>query len=200
MTMPDTQGAGTPGPGVGTEQQETGGTRGQIRQVKDQVVGQAKTTLREARDRAGSSLADSKRQAAEQVGGVASALHSASQHLRSEQQEGIAGLADSVADQVDQVAAYLRDADFRRVARDVESAARRQPALVFGAAFALGLLGARFLKSTEGRTGRQDRDDDFDEGGYESIRAGGQPAGLGFEDPGVSTMPRSTMGGGNAGA
>ena len=35
MTMPDTQGAGTPGQGVETDPQATGGPRGQMRQVKE---------------------------------------------------------------------------------------------------------------------------------------------------------------------
>ena len=96
MTMPDTQGAGTPGSGIDTDPQQPGGARGQIRQVKEQVVDQAKTTFRQARDQATSSLADSRRQAAEQVGGLASALHSAGQHLRGEQQERIAGDRKSV--------------------------------------------------------------------------------------------------------
>ncbi|MBA3258913.1 MAG: hypothetical protein H0T68_05525, partial [Gemmatimonadales bacterium] len=129
-----------------------------------------------------------------------------------------AGLADGFADQVDQVAAYLREADFQRLARDVESLARRQPAIVFGAAFAIGLLGARFLKSSEGRADRFDRHEDVDEyGGYDSIRAGGQAAGLGYDRPDdfgydrpadlgydrsadISATPRSTSGGSNAGA
>lgn len=217
MTMPDIQGAGTPGPGVESDPNETGGARGQIRQVKQQVVDQAKTTFRQARDQASSSLSDSRRQAADQVGGIANALHSAGQHLRGEQQERIAGLADGFADQVDQVASYLREADLDRMARDVESLARRQPAIVFGAAFAIGLLGARFLKSSEARTDRFEREDYEDYGGYESIRAGGQAAGLGYDsaddlgfdrpaDLGydrssdITPTPRSTTGGSNAGA
>jgi hypothetical protein len=199
MTMPDTQGAGSPYSGIDTDSQETGGARGQFRQVKDQVVDQAKSTLREARDRATSSLADSRRQAADQVGGLASALHSAGQHLRQEEQERIAGLADSFADQVDQVASYLRDVDVQRVARDVETLARRQPALVFGAAFALGLLGARFLKSSERRPAT-DEYDDYEDYGYESIRAGGQPAGLGYSEAAEIAGPGHTTGGRNVGA
>jgi len=88
MTMPDAGSGGT-------------GTREQIRQVRDQVVDQAKTTLREARDRAGSSLADGRRQAADQIGNIAGAFHRTGEHLRNEQQERIAGLADSFAGQVD---------------------------------------------------------------------------------------------------
>jgi hypothetical protein len=214
MTMPNTQGGSTPGAGIGTEPtpatgSDAGGSgaRGQIRQVKQQVVDQAKNTLRDARDRATSSLGDSRRQAAEQIGGIASAFHSAGDHLRGENKERIAGLADSVADQVEQVAGYLRDADFQRMARDVEGLARRQPALVFGAAFALGILGARFLKSSE-RSGRSRSDSDYDEDydlGYERIQPGGDPAGIGLGTSGsfvndVPPSPRSGLGGSDVGA
>ena len=156
MTMPNSQGGSTSGIGRETEAltvtpmaENVGGARGQIRQVKNQVVDQAKSTFRDARDKASSSLGDSRRQAADQIGGIASAFHSASAHLRDENQERIAGLADSLAGQVDQVASYLRDADLDRMVRDVENLARRQPALVFGAALAIGLIGARFLKSSD---------------------------------------------------
>jgi hypothetical protein len=218
MTMPNTQGGNTPGAGVeidsgspttGTGGEGTGGARGQIRQVKEQVVDQARNTFRDARDKATSSLSDSRRQAADQIGGIASAFHSAGHHLRDEQQERIAGLADSLAGQVDQVANYLRDADLDSIARDVESLARRQPALVFGAALALGIIGARFLKSSEsaGRSRRSFAEyDDYDEyGGYERIQPGGDPAGLGLgtsrslaDD--VPPPPRTGLGGSDAGA
>ena len=51
------------------------------------------------------------------------------------------------------------------------SLARRQPALVFAGAFALGLVAARFLKSSDPGSS--------DEADYERIRPGGEPAGLG---------------------
>jgi hypothetical protein len=176
MTMPNSQG-GASGvdteTAVGTETSrggdETGGTRSQIRQVKDQVVDQAKTTFRQARDKATSSLGDSRRQAADQIGGIATAFHSAGDHLRGENQERLAGFADSLAGQVEQAASYLRDADLDRIVRDVENLARRQPALVFGTALAIGLIGARFLKSSDANRSRRFRHDeeDYDEtGGY----------------------------------
>ena len=215
MTMPDTQGTGATASGVDTDSQEqAGGAKAQMRQMKEQVVGQARDSFRQARERAGSSLADSRRQAADQVGGIANALHSAGNHLRDEQQERIAGLADSFADQIDQVAGYLRDADLQRLARDVEGLARRQPAIVYGAAFAIGLLGARFLKSSESRGYRSDAEDydDYDYGGYETIQPGGQAAGLGYggpesisstpgsSTPGSSTAGTSPIGGTGAGS
>jgi hypothetical protein len=135
---------------VGPAAREGGaGAREQIRQVRDKVVDQAKTTFKQAKDRAASSLADSRREAADQIGGLARAVHRAGEHLRNEDQPRIAGLADSLADQVDHLAGYLREAELRTVGRDVENLARRQPALVYGAAFAAGLLAARFLKSSK---------------------------------------------------
>jgi ElaB/YqjD/DUF883 family membrane-anchored ribosome-binding protein len=168
MTMPETGSGGT-------------GTREQIRQVRDQVVDQAKSTLREAKDRAGSSLADGRRQAADQIGNIAGAFHRTGEQLRNDNQERIAGLADSFAGQVEQVAGYLRNADFRTMARDVERLARERPAVVFGAAFAVGLLAARFLKS--GQSSESAGNDAWNTGAdYERIRAGGDPAGLGGGD------------------
>ena len=215
MTMPNTQGGSTSGTGavsepVGQTTTEagsagTGGARGQIRQVKEQVVDHARNTFRDARDKATSSLGEGRRQAADQIGGLANAFHSAGEHLRGENQERIAGLADSLADQVDLVANYLRDADLNRLARDLEGLARRRPAVVFGAAFALGVIGARFLKSSEQRAevgGSRRFAYDYDEyddeyGGYERIQPGGDPAGLGLED--VPRTPRTGLGGTDAG-
>jgi len=166
MTMPDAGSGAT-------------GAREQIRQVRDQVVDQAKSTFREARDRAGSTLADSRRQAADQIGNIAGAFHRTGEQLRNDNQERIAGLADSFAGQVEQVAQYLREADFRTIGRDIERLARERPAVVYGAAFAVGLLAARFFKS--GASSEvDDRADAWNpDAGYERIRAGGEPAGLG---------------------
>ena len=77
------------------------------------------------------------------------------------------------------MARYLRDADFRTIGRDVERLARERPAVVFGAAFAVGLLAARFLKSGSSEPTRRDDDAWSPDAGYDRIRAGGEPAGLG---------------------
>lgn len=130
--------------------QEPGSSaREQIREVKDQVVGQAKSTLQQARDRASTSLGESKSQFADQFGTIAEALRRTTEHLRSEDQQRIAGFTDTVARQVDRVADYLRNKDARAMRADLENLARRQPALVFGGALVLGLIGARFFKSSQ---------------------------------------------------
>lgn len=154
MTMsydPNASPGDSPGVNLDTEN-SSGGARAQIREVKDQVVDQAKTSFRQARDSATSSLNDSRSQAADKIGGLASAVRSTSEHLRSENQVGVAKLTDSLAEQVERLSTYLRERDLRAFRDDVETFARRQPAVAVGVALALGLLGARFLKSS-GRTG-----------------------------------------------
>ncbi len=166
MTMPDARSGGRQDAAIADEQvlprtvnaEDAGagtgsGAREQIREARDKVVDQAKSTLRDARDRAGSSLTDGRRQAAEQIGGIGGALHRAGEQLRNEDQARFAEVADSVGRQVDRAADYLRASDGRTIARDIEGLARRRPALVFASAFALGLVAARFLKSSDPGSG-----------------------------------------------
>jgi hypothetical protein len=115
-------------------------------------------------------LSEGRRQAAEQIGGIGGALHRTSEQLRNEDQVRFADVADSVGRQLDRAAGYLRDSDGRTITRDIEGLARRQPAIVFAGAFVLGLVAARFLRSS---------DPDSDDANYERIRPGGEPAGLG---------------------
>jgi hypothetical protein len=64
----------------------------------------------------------------------------------------VADLTDSLAEQVERLSSYLRERDLRAVRDDVEDFARRQPAVAIGVALGLGMLGARFFKSSR-RTG-----------------------------------------------
>jgi hypothetical protein len=184
MTMPDTRSGGREGAALGDEQALPGtenvegtgtgsGAKAQVRQARDKVVDQAKSTLRDARERAGSKFSEGRFQAAEQVRGIGGALHRTGEQLRSEDQARFADIADNIGRQVDRVADYLRESDGRTIARDVENLARRQPALVFAGAFAIGLAAARFLKSSDPSLDNEDAN-------YERIRAGGEPAGLGY--------------------
>ena len=135
----------------------TGGARAQIKDVKDQVVDQARQSFRQARDSAGSSLKESRQQAADRIGGFANAVRGTSERLRSDDQNRVADLTDSLADQVERLSSYMRDRDLADFRRDAENFARRQPAVAVGIALALGLLGARFLKSSQGGGGTYGR-------------------------------------------
>lgn len=126
-------------------------TRAQLTEVKDRVVEEARGSIRRARESAVSSLTDSRRQAADQVGGVASALRRTSEHLRSDEHGSIANLAESLSDQAERVSSYIRDSDLAKMRQDVERLARERPGAVLGATFVIGLLAARFLRSSGGR-------------------------------------------------
>jgi hypothetical protein len=177
MTMANTEARGFQGDAGGQQggpgEQGGSGARQQIRDVKNQVVDQAKNTFQQARERASSSLGESKGQFADQIGAVAEALRRTTEHLRSEDQQRIAGLTDTLARQVDQVSNYLRNKDAAGMRNDLENVARRQPAIIIGGALVLGLIGARFLKSSERRRERRwsgergyDQDVRLSRGGY----------------------------------
>src|SRR5919107_1940586 len=190
MTMPNTEAPGSRAEISG--QQGGSSAREQIRGVKNQVVDQAKNTFQQARNRASSSLGESKGQFADQFGTMADALRRTTEHLRSEDQQRIAGITDTVARQVEQVAGYLRNKDARAMRQDLENLARRQPALMIGGALVLGLIGARFFKSSErrgvsGRYGdgqRYGRERSFGYTGYNQPYVRGAEIGGGYTGSG----------------
>jgi hypothetical protein len=75
-------------------------------------------------------------------------LHQAGQQLTDQGQGFAAGYIERAAGGVEQAAGYLREHEVQELVADVEGFARRQPAWFVAGAFALGLLGARFLKSS----------------------------------------------------
>ncbi len=62
--------------------------------------------------------------------------------------ETAAKYGDTLAQQIEKVSAYFEKKDVREMVGDAERFARRNPAVFIGAAFGLGILAARFLKSS----------------------------------------------------
>ncbi len=125
----------------------------------DQLKSQAGEAAIQLRNQAGSTVERLKAQAGDQVDSqmtqagvslatVADAVNTLSDQLRQGNQALLAGYADRVAGQVDQMATYLRQSEPAKVLHDIEDFARREPALFLAGAFAMGLLGTRFLKSS----------------------------------------------------
>lgn len=117
------------------------------------TMNQAKDKLADAASQAGDKVASrvdlQKDRAAQGLGGVAQALRQASDQLRGQQQgAAVHEYVASAANQVERLSDYLRSTDTREMITGLERFARRQPALFVGGAFMLGLLGARFLKSS----------------------------------------------------
>jgi hypothetical protein len=82
------------------------------------------------------------------LGRVAEAVRSSTQKLRDERHDTMATYVDKAADQIETWSRRLREKDVDELVSDVQRLARRQPAVFIGSAFALGLVGARFLKSS----------------------------------------------------
>ena len=142
---------------------ESGGTGPQLmdqaKQQTQQAVEQSKQkavqVADQARSQLKSQLVTQKEKASGGLGEVAQALQQTSQQLQEKGQGSVAQCATAAAEQVERLSAYFRDRDVDQLTREAEDLARRQPSLFLGGAFVLGLLAARFLKSsrTDGGTG-----------------------------------------------
>jgi len=130
---------------------------GQIKETAGQVSQQAQHTagqvVDQARQQVSSRLTDQKDRASEGLTSVAQALRQTSQQLRQQDQQAVTGYIETAASQVERISNYLKQNDLGGLIDDVEHFARRQPALFLGGTFVLGLLGARFLKSSRPNTG-----------------------------------------------
>jgi len=182
------------------------------------VLTEAKETISNVASQAGdkvtSGLDKQRTRAAEGIGSIAQALRQTSDQLRQQDQQAPTHqYVSTAADQVERFSNYLRQTDVSQMVSGIEQFARRQPALFLGSAFVLGLLGARFLKSSSGPNsggmpgdGNRSRDDYRYAGNFDYGRDSSGTAGLsntGFnESPGsmpmqggMSTPSGTTQGG-----
>lgn len=135
----------------------TGGGSGAATATARTLIDQAKETAGQAYDavteRAASTLDERKTTVSTGLTAVADSLRQAAGSLSGPQGDNqlasFAGRYTGTASQkLNDVARYFENTDVRGMVRDVEGYARRNPAVFIGAAFGLGLLAARFLKST----------------------------------------------------
>jgi len=115
--------------------QSSSGESGQS--LADQVRQQASSRLSSQKDRAVQGLTS-----------LADAARQTSQQLRDKDQTGVAAYLESAADQAVRFSERLKQKDLGEIVDDVERFAHRQPAVFLGVSFGIGLLGARFLKSS----------------------------------------------------
>lgn len=114
------------------------------------IVDQAKQAVThvasQAKEQVNAQFDTRKDKAVETIGNVATAIRETSDKLK-----GVGPLSDvagRAADGIESVAEFFEGKHIGDIVRDVEKFARREPALFVGAAFALGLIGGRFLKSS----------------------------------------------------
>jgi hypothetical protein len=123
----------------------------QTQQVAQRTEQKAGQVAHQARQKAKDQLATQKERAAGTLDGVAQALRQTGQHLREQDQGPVGRYADRAADQVERFSSHLHERDVDQLTGEAENFARKRPALFLGGTFALGLLGARFLKSSSGQ-------------------------------------------------
>jgi hypothetical protein len=128
------------GPGTPGSTQGAAGTSDNSRETTG-IVGRV-------RDQANAQLTTQKTKATDGLGSVAQAVRQTTQHLREGQHDTVARYAEQAADQIERLSQQLRNKDVGELMNNAQQLARRQPALFVGGAFALGLLSARFLKSS----------------------------------------------------
>ena len=176
-------------------------------EVVEQVQEKAGLVAGQVRQQATTQLDQGRVQAGNTLEAVTAAIRQTGQQLREQDQGAIAQYADRAADQVERVYGYLGNRNVNEIINDVERLARREPALFLGAAFAVGLLAARFLKSSGGQapgpgagamTGTRDWDRGAGYGGY----AGSTGAGYGSQGYGYDQGDSARYGsqGGYSGA
>jgi hypothetical protein len=137
----------------------------QAQDAMGQAQDQAGKLVGQAQQQAKTQLASQKERAASTVGTLAGALHEASRQVREQDDARMAGYIDSAAGQLDALSDTLNQQDIGQILDSAGRYARRQPAIFFAAAVAVGFLGARFLKSSAQFSGRDGGSD-----GYESSR------------------------------
>lgn len=104
----------------------------------ERVAETAQSTFESARERIAS-----------QLDAVARALETATYNLQQAEHADLSERAQPLIRKAENAAQYLRNKTPRELKDDLDGFARQRPAWFLGGAFVLGLLGARFLKSSE---------------------------------------------------
>ena len=100
---------------------------------------------------AGATFQEGKGRVIGQMDSVARAFRETADRLQGEDEGDLARYTERLSERVEQVSGYLREKNIGALLDDLEGLAQRRPEVFLGTAFALGLLGARFLKSSDRR-------------------------------------------------
>jgi hypothetical protein len=165
------------------------GSMPQSKSTTDRLTNEAQDKSKEvvdkAKDTAMNTMESQKSRAANNIGNVAEALRQTGKQLRNQDQQGFSRMADTAADRLEQFSDDLQNKDFNEMMDDVEDFARRDPELFLGGAVVLGLLAARFLKSSNRRRYRQPGFQEstwstYERRGYAERGPVGYPSGEGY--------------------
>lgn len=140
-----------------TSSQSKTGTEGSVTDTAKSLLADAKSTAGEAYDSAAekavTKLDEKKADLSAGLSTVAQSFRKAGETLHSDTSHApitdlTAKYTDTAAQKIDEFANYFERKNIREMAQDVEQFAKRNPAIFIGGAAVLGLLAARFLKSS----------------------------------------------------
>lgn len=137
---------GAPGTGQRSPMQAS-----DVQRMGQEVQEKAGEVIEEAGERTKSMLDSQKGRAAGGLRDIAQVLHRTGEELQKGEQANVAGYAHGAADRLDRWSERLESESVDDLLDGVEGFARRQPEVVIGGAFLLGLLASRFLKSSSAR-------------------------------------------------
>ncbi len=154
---------------AGSDSAHDGGAKETARELKDQAADKAgelkdqaadkaedlkaearekgKEMAREGKARARSQAEDQKERVSTGLLSMADALRRSGEEMPEDQRQ-YGRLLDAVADRAEDASHYLAERDVSSLGRDVRSFAREHTPVFLSGAFTLGMLGARFLKSS----------------------------------------------------
>jgi hypothetical protein len=160
---------------------------GDLKDRGEELVEEGKEMGRDLADRAGEAARSRADEEKDRVSGgmraVANALRRGSDDLP-EDQRAYGRFLEGVADRVSGASRYLDERDVSALGRDVKRVARDHSAAFLGGAFVLGMVGARFLKSSPDQA-RSGRDSHYGDPLY------GQDLPRGLPEPGMTGSPRT---------
>jgi hypothetical protein len=120
---------------------------------KDTLKATANDALNQIKTKTSDVLTEQKSNLTSGLSTVAQSIRQVSNNLRNTTEENKVGkltaqYGTDFAGQIDRLSRYVESAELQDLADDLKGFARRQPALFLGGAFTLGLLLARFLKTS----------------------------------------------------
>lgn len=131
----------------------TSGVKEVLNQAKETTTQAASQAFGQVQEKAGTAITEGKQTFAQGLTGLAEGIRQLSGNLRGQEQQNqvvstAANYVEPLAGQIENIAHYLERQDLRGLSRDLQNFARRNPTLFVAGAFGLGLLAARFLKSS----------------------------------------------------
>lgn len=137
------------------------------------------------RNSANAQLSQQKDRATDGLGSVAQAVRQSTQQLRQQQHDTIAQYVEQAADQLEKLSTRLKEKNVNELMDDAQRFARQRPGLFIGSAFAIGLIGSRFFKSSAERGDRFGYEYDTRFGSQTAYTPGNDLRGTGYVGPDI---------------